>query len=105
VIARVVEDRSSETLTVNQLSAARLQENVVVPLETPTGIPVLVPTPVTVGVSISVESNGLFDAIVDLFTPDGEDKEKKDKKAVKRTMDCSTPGGPSQSTNCGANPN
>ena len=55
---------SSSNGKTSELTIAGFEENIVVPVD---GIPV--PTPLTVGVSISIESEGLLNAIVDLFQP------------------------------------
>src|SRR5258705_91898 len=53
----------------SQLTIFGFEDNVIVPAPTPIG-PVPVPTPVTFGNSVSVESNSLWKALVDLFLPE-----------------------------------
>jgi RHS repeat-associated protein len=59
---------SSTTGQESKLTIAGFEDNLVVPVETPIGV-IPVPTPVTYGVSLAVDSDALFKAVVDLFLP------------------------------------
>jgi|SRR6267378_4010020 len=60
----------------SELTLVGFEENVVVPVATPIG-PVPVPTPFTAGLSISIESDGLWKALMELFIPEEEPKKEK----------------------------